>query len=99
MRSNLIDGKIPPPISRTAAEARREQLLYEATSLESTLLSGVRRAKYASDREYAAWVKRSRAALGFMREEARQLGEWLEPKAQSSSIDDEERQFAEFWRE
>ena len=77
MKSNLHHGKIPTPISIYAAKARHRQLVYEIDKIEARIDDAFQVTKFPERGGYDVWRRRATAALGYLREEAKQLAEWI----------------------
>ncbi len=73
----LIDGKIVPPSSPTAAHLRHQQVEHEIGKLERDLANPDYFKKFRTVTEYLAWKDRAVGRLGWFKEEAKQLAAWM----------------------
>ncbi len=77
MRSNMKNGRIDTPPSRTVAIMRRDQLLHEIKRVEGQLADPLRATQYETMSDYDGWRRSANCALKLFRDEVQQLKEFL----------------------
>lgn len=95
MRSAIEDGRLIPPRSLEAAQARRQQLEHEVGKIDRQIEDSARVTKYATLAEYARWLTRAKAQRSYFKREITLLDAWIEGQGREETA--MEAAYEAFW--